>query len=397
VIVVQLGARHRYAVARLLHESGHLERLYTDSNGSFGVGHLLDMFPKSMLAGAANRLIRRKISGVPSPLVRSTDLLLLYEPLLRRTSSSDFEFNLRRDRVFSRSLRKWGLGNATWIYSMFGEGWNFIEYAKKRGTRIALDMFVNPVTHRIVEDERCLFPDWELPAGESFQALEDDLSKRIALADLLFCPAQSVVEGLRSYPTFDAEKVRVVPYGFAGDARPQGRRPIPYRILFGGAANLRKGIHYFAQAAALLSSSNPRYDFRVAGPVSKNIRSKSDCRHINFLGPLSRTDFLAELELADIFVLPTLAEGSATVIYEALSFGIPVVTTNSAGSVMIHGQEGYIVPEREVDALVEAISGIALNRDLREAMSLEARNTSIEYSEAKWGKRLIDAFQNISN
>jgi glycosyltransferase involved in cell wall biosynthesis len=95
--------------------------------------------------------------------------------------------------------------------------------------------------------------------------------------------------------------------------------------------------------------------------------------------------------------LPTLAEGSATVIYEALSFGIPVVTTNSAGSVMIHGQEGYIVPEREVDALVEAISGIALNRDLREAMSLEARNTSIEYSEAKWGKRLIDAFQNFSN
>jgi glycosyltransferase involved in cell wall biosynthesis len=396
VIVIQLGARHRYAVPRFLFEAKHLEALYTDSNATFGVGRLFNHLPQSMLSRSAKRLIQRRISGIPSSLVRSTDLLLLYEPLLRRTSTSEFDFNLRRDRVFSRALQKWGPGNATWIYSMFGEGWNFIESAKKRDIRIALDMFVNPITHRIVENERRLFPDWELPDAENFQALENDLCKRIALADLLLCPAQSVVEGLKSYPTFDAEKVRVVPYGFAVDARPKGASPIPRRILFGGAANLRKGIHYLARAATLLSSSFPGYEFRVAGPVTNTVRSKTECRNLNFLGPLSRADFLAELELADIFVLPTLAEGSATVIYEALSFGIPVVTTMSAGSVITSGKEGLIVPERDAAALATAIREITELRTVRDSMSIEAAFTAKEFSEELWGKRLIAALQSAA-
>lgn len=394
-IVIQMGARHRYAIPRLLHAAGRLEMLYTDSNGSYGLGRLLSLSPPALLPRAARRLCQRKISGLPDSVVKTTDLLLPLHPLFRYFSASAFEGNVKQDRVFSNVLARWGLGQSTIIYSMFGEGWSFIEAAKERGIAIVLDMFVNPITHRIVENERRMFPDWETPSKEDFAQLESDVNKRIALADMLLCPADAVADGMRHYSAFDSEKIRIVPYGFASDARPLGVTPVPRRILFGGSATLRKGIHYFARAAELLSQDAGGYEFRVAGPVTANIKGKAECGHLKFLGPLSRKDFLAELEAADIFVLPTLAEGSASVIYEALAFGVPVVTTRSAGSVITDGNEGRIVPERDSYALADAIRQISEHRELRDAMGRAALVTASEFSEAKWGERLIAALQSI--
>ena len=395
VIVVQLGARHRYAVPRLLKEAGYLEALYTDSNGSYGLGRWLGTVPAAILPAAAKRLRQRRIAVLPSHSVRSTDLLLPFDPPFRRFSACIFDCDARRDRVFSYVLSRWGFGQATMIYSMFGEGWKFLDAAKRRGLKIALDMFVNPITHRIVESERQTFPEWEAPGSSDFHALEEHADKCIALADLLLCPADAVADGMKYYPSFAAEKIRVVPYGFASDAKPRGLKPARRRILFGGSATLRKGIHYFAQAAEMLSLSAYGYEFRVAGPASGIVQAKHECRFLSFLGPLTRSDFMAELESCDVFVLPTLAEGSATVIYEALAMGVPVVTTRSAGSVVTNGKEGYIVPERDSAALAQAIKEITTNRKIRDAMSEAATQTAQEYSEAKWGERLIAALQSI--
>ena len=52
---------------------------------------------------------------------------------------------------------------------------------------------------------------------------------------------------------------------------------------------------------------------------------------------------------ADVFVFPSLFEGSAVVTYEALAAGLPSVVTPSAGSVVRDGVEGFIVPRGEID------------------------------------------------
>ena len=96
---------------------------------------------------------------------------------------------------------------------------------------------------------------------------------------------------------------------------------------------------------------------------------------------------------ADVFVLPTLAEGSAGVIYEALAAGVPIVTTRSAGSVITNGVEGLIVPERDPLALAEAIQSVIENRNLREAMALASKKTSARYTEAAWSGRLCEVLQ----
>jgi glycosyltransferase involved in cell wall biosynthesis len=163
------------------------------------------------------------------------------------------------------------------------------------------------------------------------------------------------------------------------------------KALFGGTAELRKGIQYYAEAARILEGSGVICS--SAGPVMEQVRSRPETSSIVFLGPLRRQDFLNELRSAAVFVLPTLAEGSASVVFEALCCGVPVVTTRSAGSVVTDGKEGRIVPERDAEALAKAIKEIALDPDLRAAMSAEALRTAAEYTEEKWGARLVEALR----
>jgi glycosyltransferase involved in cell wall biosynthesis len=92
-------------------------------------------------------------------------------------------------------------------------------------------------------------------------------------------------------------------------------------------------------------------------------------------------------------VLPSVAEGSAEATYEALAAGLPVITTEAAGSVVRHGIDGWVVPERDSVALAEAIERIIGDRHLRATMSLAARERAREYTVERYGERLVAALQ----
>ena len=59
----------------------------------------------------------------------------------------------------------------------------------------------------------------------------------------------------------------------------------------------------------------------------------------------------ARMAAADVFVFPSLFEGSAVVTYEALATGLPSVVSPSAGSIVRDGIEGFVVPPSQVDLL----------------------------------------------
>jgi glycosyltransferase involved in cell wall biosynthesis len=101
----------------------------------------------------------------------------------------------------------------------------------------------------------------------------------------------------------------------------------------------------------------------------------------------------AEFAAADVFVLPSLAEGSAETTYEALACGVPVVTTLEAGSVVRDGVDGWIVPSRDPDALANAIAEIVGDRQKRERMSRAARERARDYTWERYGERLLAALR----
>jgi len=321
---------------------------------------------------------------------------VIAEPWLRLVSRDWYAYFRRRDKLFSLALRRWGIGKATAVYSMMGEGLDFLRWAKGKGLRVILEVFVNPITHRILREERRRWPGWEDEDPVDFSVLERDIDQRIKLADILICPSYAVVEGLQFYPSFSVDKVRVVPYAFPTQVAEGLVNPERGRVLFGGAANLNKGIQYFAEAARMLDGPRRQFRFRVAGDVTERIRSRPETQGLEFLGRLPWGKFIEELRLTDVLVLPTLAEGSAVVIYEALACGVPVVTTRSAGSVVTDGVEGRIVPERDARALAEAIEGIVNDRDLRKRMSAAALRTAAAYGEDSWRDRLLHALSQPS-
>jgi glycosyltransferase involved in cell wall biosynthesis len=100
----------------------------------------------------------------------------------------------------------------------------------------------------------------------------------------------------------------------------------------------------------------------------------------------------------DVFVLPSLVEGFPLTALEAMASGIPtIVSENTFGSDVVHdGRNGYVVPIRDVDAIVDRLETLAADDDLRARMGAEARVTAEQFSWDAFGRRLVELVTSTS-
>jgi glycosyltransferase involved in cell wall biosynthesis len=94
---------------------------------------------------------------------------------------------------------------------------------------------------------------------------------------------------------------------------------------------------------------------------------------------------------ADVFLLPSISEGSAGVCYEALAAGLPVITTPNAGSVVRYGVDGFVVPIRDPEAIAEQLLRLARDRELLGVMALSSVARTAEFTASAYGRRLSEA------
>jgi len=91
---------------------------------------------------------------------------------------------------------------------------------------------------------------------------------------------------------------------------------------------------------------------------------------------------------ADIVALPTLEEGSALVIYEAMGVGLPLVTSPmGAGTVVRHEKEGLVVDPHSEEDLIAALRRMAYDADVRRALGEAGRARAQEYTWEKVAAR----------
>ena len=76
---------------------------------------------------------------------------------------------------------------------------------------------------------------------------------------------------------------------------------------------------------------------------------------------------------ADVFVLPSLAEGSPRVVLEAMFCGVPVITTENAPAIIEDGKTGFIVPIQNSEKIKEKIEYLYNNPEKRKEISGKAR------------------------
>lgn len=143
-----------------------------------------------------------------------------------------------------------------------------------------------------------------------------------------------------------------------------GRGNGPLRFIYAGQLSLRKGFHYLMQAWRLAAFGS-RAELWVAGKSDLDIASVTAAQpNIRYLEHLS-SDALANVyRQVDIMVLPTLSEGLSHAVLEGLSFGMPVITTaaSGAGALVTNGDNGYLVPEADAEALAAAMEQAVAGR-----------------------------------
>jgi glycosyltransferase involved in cell wall biosynthesis len=83
---------------------------------------------------------------------------------------------------------------------------------------------------------------------------------------------------------------------------------------------------------------------------------------------------------ADVFVLPTVSDGFALTQLEAMAHGLPVIATPNCGRVVNDGEDGFLVPARDAEALADAIATLSDDRDRIQNMARRALSTAQEYT-----------------
>ncbi len=377
----------------MLEQGGVLEAFYTDSSAHSALGKFSSAFgahaPQVM-----KRLVSRKIRGVPENKIFTSDAYNLYElgQKIFRAQKRGIELFRQRDRMLSSTMKRWGLRNADIIYSMYHENLDFIRWAKAQGLAIVIDVYINPMTHALMVDEFSEFPHWGGCPDELAILLEEQMWKNAAgLADILICPSEWVASGVRMLTSEAAEKIRIVPYGCSIDYGGRTNQPVVGRVLFAGGYPLRKGLRYLAQAATQLKKSMPELDVRIAGLFPPEVVNHPICKDLNFLGKLASSQMQEEYLSADCFVLPSLSEGFAGVVAEAIGAGCPVLVTPESGSPIENGREGILFLSRNVAALTDAIQRMVGDRAFRQRCSLQCLEQASFYSEKEWLARLIPA------
>ncbi len=385
VIICQHGNRHQYRIAQAFEAEGMLSALYTDScEYSFmgKVSKYLSFIP----IGNIRRLSKR-ITNLDKNKVKSTDKPFF--AMLVNKKAQPLERFRSGHKSLSKKMIKWGLRDADIVYSMYHESLEFLEYAKENNRKIVVDVFISPAYKKDMYD---IFGN-----ESSIQELEDKyLDKTLSLADIILCPSEYVAEGVkRLYPDFES-KVKILPYGSSINYNGQINKPVKGRIFWAGGDYKRKGLEYLASAADILKLKYPDMEFRAAGVDDSNVIMSEKFRNINFLGKIDKASMKKEFLSADIFVFPTIAEGMAGTVIEAISAGCPVMTTKSAGiDSLINYENAIIINYNNIDGIASGIEKIYHDRDLRNKISEKSLKISEEYTVYAWQNRLKNLIESL--
>ncbi len=166
-------------------------------------------------------------------------------------------------------------------------------------------------------------------------------------------------------------------YAEAAEARDYG---LARRVLFAGTWRKNKGVEDLVPAFVALASRHADMTLHVVGAgvppdeVRGNfpaaIRERIVCET-----PADDARMAAAFAEADLFLLPSLFEGTPLTLMQAMMSGVPIVTTATCGmkDVIANGRNGLLVPTRSPDAIVSAVDRLVADQALRRRLGQAAR------------------------
>jgi glycosyltransferase involved in cell wall biosynthesis len=175
------------------------------------------------------------------------------------------------------------------------------------------------------------------------------------------------------------------------------RRDKTFRVCYAGRVELAKGVIYLLKAWKALSLRDA--ELVLAGDVAPEMTGlireygSASVRFKGYLPPEKLVDVYRD---ADLFAFPSVNEGLARVLLEAMATGLPIVATDCSGAddCVTPGVDGTVVPARDVDALAKALIWHYENREATIAMGKAARaKIKAHFTMAQYEERMMRTYR----
>lgn len=147
-----------------------------------------------------------------------------------------------------------------------------------------------------------------------------------------------------------------------------------------------KGVREYAEAARIIKVEHPEVEFHLVGWVDENPAAIAQAeldtwvaeKVVNYWGKLS--DVRPAIAASSVYVLPSYREGTPRTVLEAMAMGRAIITTDAPGcrETVIHGQNGYLVPVKSVEELVQAMQTFIDDPQLMVQMGQRSREIALE-------------------
>jgi glycosyltransferase involved in cell wall biosynthesis len=191
---------------------------------------------------------------------------------------------------------------------------------------------------------------------------------------------------------FYGDKVAVVLAGVDHEFfAPAPTPPGIFRVCYAGRVEVAKGVPYLLQAWNRLRLENA--ELVLMGEVRPEMRDyvrQHAGPSVKVLGRMPPGQVAQHYRQASLFVLPSVNEGLARVMLEAMASGLPVVATEESGAedCVADRSTGFIVPARNVDALADTLLWCSGHPDEIRAMGIAGRaavvrNFTLEHYEQR--------------
>jgi glycosyltransferase involved in cell wall biosynthesis len=172
------------------------------------------------------------------------------------------------------------------------------------------------------------------------------------------------------------------------------------KLLFLGRIGDRKGAFDLIKAFAAMPPAQQQHTHLILAGDGEGERARYLISDLNLTASITILDWVNEqqrdelLAQAHVFILPSYNEGLPMALLEAMSWGLPVITTPVGGipELVICGTNGLLVNPGEIDELSAALQSLVTSEQLRLQLGNAARATVMPFEVSKYFSQLADVY-----
>lgn len=298
---------------------------------------------------------------------------------------------IRFDKQVARKLLNAKKNGVTAVYAYEDGALETFKVAKKLGLICIYDLPIAywEIGRKLMLEEAIRLPNWAETLGGGIKDSPKKLErkrKELELADIVVGPGSFV---LNSLPEWAKNKKTIQsPFGSPKFIEPSCTKESismeiskPLRILFVGSMGQRKGLGDLFEAMKIVN--NPNIELIVLGSLLAPLDFyKSEFTNFKHEVGRAHSEVLILMQSCDVFCLPSIVEGRALVMQEAMSQGLPIIITANTGGedLVIEGETGFLIPIRSPKAIAEKINWFFENQSCISEMGEKAKIHAAKYT-----------------